>query len=43
MMVADRLGRNCVGVELITEYAAMGGRRLERDVGPLVRGSVEVR
>jgi adenine-specific DNA methylase len=43
MVVADRLGRNCVGIELSPEYAEMSKRRLVDDVGPLVRGSVEVK
>lgn len=32
-IVADRLGRDCVGIELNPEYAAMARRRLERDAG----------
>ena len=32
-MVADRLGRNCIGIELNPEYAAMAERRLRRDAG----------
>jgi DNA modification methylase len=30
-LVADRLGRNCIGVELNPEYAAIAQRRLEAD------------
>lgn len=30
-LVADRLGRSCVGVELNTEYATMARKRIERD------------
>jgi DNA modification methylase len=40
MVVADRLGRSCVGIELSHKYAAMAERRLVRDVGPLVRGDI---
>lgn len=32
-LVADRLGRDCIGIELNPEYAAMARRRLERDAG----------
>jgi DNA modification methylase len=30
-LVADRLGRNCIGIELSPDYAAMARRRLEAD------------
>ncbi len=30
-LVADRLGRNCIGVELNPEYAAMAERRIRKD------------
>lgn len=33
-LVADRLGRNCIGIELNPEYAAMAERRIKAD-GPL--------
>ncbi len=32
-MVADRLGRDCIGVELSPEYARMARRRIEQDAG----------
>lgn len=32
-LVADRLGRDCVGIELNPEYAAMARRRIEADAG----------
>jgi DNA modification methylase len=32
-LVADRLGRNCVGIELNPAYAAMARRRIEDDAG----------
>jgi DNA modification methylase len=32
-LVADRLGRNCIGIELNPDYAAMAKRRLEADAG----------
>ena len=32
-LVADRLGRNCIGIELNHEYAAMAERRLREDAG----------
>lgn len=34
-LVADRLGRDCIGIELNPEYAAMARRRIEGD-GPLL-------
>jgi DNA modification methylase len=43
LMVADRLGRSCVGIELNPEYARMSEGRLTRDVGPLIRGSIAIR
>ena len=30
-LVADRLGRNCIGIELSPDYVAMGERRLRAD------------
>ena len=33
-LVADRLGRDCIGIELNPEYAAMSERRIVED-GPL--------
>ena len=30
-LVADRLGRNCIGIELNPEYAAMAERRVRGD------------
>ena len=32
-LVADRLGRNCIGIELSEAYAAMARRRCEDDAG----------
>lgn len=32
-LVADRLGRNCIGIELNDSYAAMARARIERDAG----------
>jgi DNA modification methylase len=32
-LVADRLGRNCIGIELNAEYAAMAERRIKQDAG----------
>lgn len=32
-LVADRLGRNCIGIELNPEYAAMARRRIDADAG----------
>jgi DNA modification methylase len=32
-MVADRLGRNCIGIELNPEYAALAERRIKGDAG----------
>jgi DNA modification methylase len=32
-IVADRLGRDCIGIELNAEYAAMAERRLHKDAG----------
>ncbi len=32
-LVADRLGRNCIGIELNPEYAAIAQRRLNADAG----------
>lgn len=32
-LVADRLGRNCIGIELNPEYAAMAERRIKSDAG----------
>lgn len=30
-LVADRLGRNCIGIELNPEYAALAQRRIDGD------------
>jgi site-specific DNA-methyltransferase (adenine-specific) len=32
-LVADRLGRDCIGIELNPVYAAMARRRIEDDAG----------
>lgn len=32
-LVADRLGRDCIGIELNPEYCAMARRRIEKDAG----------
>lgn len=32
-LVADRLGRDCIGIELNPDYAAMARRRIENDAG----------
>lgn len=32
-LVADRLQRNCIGIELNPEYAAMAERRIAREAG----------
>ena len=37
MLVADQLGRACVGIELNPEYAAMTERRVRNDA-PLLAG-----
>lgn len=42
LVVADRLARNGIGIELSSIYARMAERRLTRDVGPIVRGDVSV-
>lgn len=34
-LVADRLGRDCIGIELNPEYAEMARRRIENDAGTL--------
>ena len=34
-LVADRLGRDCIGIELNPEYADMAKRRIEGDAGML--------
>jgi hypothetical protein len=35
-LVADRLQRNCIGIELNPEYAAMAQERIDRDRGGLL-------
>ncbi len=35
LMVADRLQRHAIGIDLNTEYAAMAVKRIEKDQGPL--------
>ncbi|NIP56427.1 MAG: site-specific DNA-methyltransferase, partial [Phycisphaerae bacterium] len=32
-LVADRLGRDCIGIELNPEYAAMAEKRIKNDAG----------
>ena len=32
-MVADQLGRNCIGIEINPGYAVMAERRLREDAG----------
>jgi hypothetical protein len=41
-MVADRLGRDAIGIELNTEYAEMARRRIEQDAGTLFADPVAV-
>ncbi|SRR6266498_1992393 len=35
LMVADRLQRHAIGIDINTEYAAMAVKRIEKDQGPL--------
>lgn len=41
-VVADRLQRNAIGIELNPEYAAMARRRIEGELGGLLRPQVEM-
>jgi DNA modification methylase len=41
-MVADRLGRDAIGIELNTEYAEMARKRIEQDAGNLFGDPVAV-
>lgn len=41
-LVADRLGRNCIGIELNPAYAEMARGRVKEDIGPLLRSDVEL-
>lgn len=41
-LVADRLGRHAVGIELNPTYAEMARKRIESDAGPLMSEPVEV-
>lgn len=41
-LVADRLGRNSVSVELNPDYVEIAERRLTRDVGPFLRPEIVV-
>ncbi len=34
--VADRLQRDCIGIELSAAYAALAERRIAEDAGPLI-------
>lgn len=40
-MVADRLGRDCIGIELNPEYAAMARKRLIADAGMFAEVAAE--
>lgn len=40
-LVSDRLGRNCIGLELNPEYAAIAEKRLQNDGGLLTSVTVE--
>ena len=40
-LVSDRLKRNCVGIELNPEYAAMAQRRIEKDAGLFAQVAAE--
>jgi DNA modification methylase len=40
-LVADRLGRDCIGIELNPDYAAMARRRIEGDAGMFAEVSAE--
>lgn len=40
-LVADRLGRDCIGIEINPEYIAMAERRLRKDGGMLINVQVE--
>lgn len=40
-LVADRLGRNCIGIELNPEYAAMSERRIRNDAGMFAQVAAE--
>ena len=39
-LVADRLGRNCIGIELNPEYAAIARKRLSDELGMFAGGAV---
>lgn len=41
-LVADRLGRDAIGIELNPTYAEMARRRIENDAGPLLAEPVQV-
>jgi hypothetical protein len=41
-LVADRLGRDCIGIELNEEYAEMARKRIEQDAGSLFGDPVSV-
>jgi DNA modification methylase len=40
-LVADRLGRNCIGIELSDSYVAMARRRIESDAGMFAQVAAE--
>lgn len=40
-LVADRLGRNCIGIELNPEYAAIAERRINGDAGMFANTTTE--
>jgi DNA modification methylase len=40
-MVADRLGRNCIGIEINPQYAAMAERRIKDDAGMFAQVAAE--
>jgi tRNA1(Val) A37 N6-methylase TrmN6 len=42
LMVADRLGRDAIGIELSESYAEMARRRIEQDAGTLFGAPVTV-
>jgi DNA modification methylase len=42
LLVADRLGRSAIGIELNPEYARLAEARIEADAGPLLGESVTV-
>ncbi len=42
LLVADRLGRSGIGIELSPKYADVARQRLQRDAGPMFADTIEV-